>query len=345
MTDDVRPVTRRIRLRTRIAFVIAASTAVPIVSVAAFAGVAFGDVFAAPVVAVFVVWSCGVVAISGWFGWWLAGVAVNPLATLAVQLLKLDPSGLEFRSGALAVHDSDTQEVALVKRVLARALQRARDERGRRELVLSGLMHDLKTPLLGQRLLLSRLSGRTCDAYDHDIIPELRRSVSDAIDRVDALVALLRVDAQIDRGFHVQVDLRGIVSRACDVLGEIARTRNVRVSSFGDGFAVGDPQMLSRAVENVIANAVRYADSCVVVEVRPGLVRVVDDGQGFGSDFYQMTHPFESDRIGPEGSGGTAGLGLYIARQTLELHGGRLRLEESRRGHTAVLMYFGAGPS
>jgi len=133
------------------------------------------------------------------------------------------------------------------------------------------------------------------------------------------------------------VDL-AIVAR--DVLRRIGGLvpDHVAVEIEGRGSAAVEERALERALENVVANGVRHARSRVHVVVRPGVVSVEDDGPGFGIPFEDAVDPF---RPGPTvgGRSGTAGLGLYVARRSLEAFGGRLVLEASRPGRTVLLLY------
>jgi len=101
----------------------------------------------------------------------------------------------------------------------------------------------------------------------------------------------------------------------------------------------GDPELLRRAIENIIRNAIRYSppESPVDIELveRAGRaqVRVRDRGPGVPSEsLSRIFDPFY--RVDPDRSrsGGGVGLGLAIARRAVELHDGSLRASNSNPG-------------
>ena len=101
----------------------------------------------------------------------------------------------------------------------------------------------------------------------------------------------------------------------------------------------GDPELLRRAVENVIRNAIRYSPRDTAVEVKLArsngrvLVDVRDHGPGVPEEalprLFDAFYRVESDRN--RNSGGI-GLGLSIARRAIELHKGHIRARNAKPG-------------
>lgn len=132
------------------------------------------------------------------------------------------------------------------------------------------------------------------------------------------------------------------------VLGEARRIRpaaTVEVATTGVSAAQvrGDARGLSRAIRNVIENAVRYARSRVVVELseQAGLavLTITDDGPGIPpADKERVFERFARADAARGRDGGGAGLGLAIARAILESHGGDIKLDPGHpRGARFVL--------
>jgi two-component system sensor histidine kinase CpxA len=101
----------------------------------------------------------------------------------------------------------------------------------------------------------------------------------------------------------------------------------------------GDPELLRRAVENVIRNAIRYAPVQTTVEVslarHNGQVRVDVRDRGPGVPEEALPRLFDAFyRVEPDRarSGGGVGLGLSIARRAIVLHRGAIRARNAKPG-------------
>jgi two-component system sensor histidine kinase CpxA len=103
--------------------------------------------------------------------------------------------------------------------------------------------------------------------------------------------------------------------------------------------AEGDPELLRRAVENVLRNAIQVApgDSRVSVKVQDNgstvTVRVRDCGPGVPEDLLaRIFDPFFRVDESRDGAGGGTGLGLSIARRAVLLHHGEITAENASPG-------------
>lgn len=202
---------------------------------------------------------------------------------------------------------------------------RARIERHieQRTMMLSGVSHDLRTPLTRLRLGLSLLDDEDREPLEHDV-EEMQRLI-------DAFLDFARVDAEVAASERTDpFDLmRRIVEDAQRggqnvVLGDMA----------GEGTVMLRPRALRRAVENLVANAGRYATSCEVsvqLTERSLRLRVEDDGPGITPDSREdALRPFvRLDPARNQDKGSGVGLGLAIAADIARAHGGVLRLGES----------------
>jgi two-component system sensor histidine kinase CpxA len=107
----------------------------------------------------------------------------------------------------------------------------------------------------------------------------------------------------------------------------------------------GDPELLRRAIENILRNAIRYEPAGSAVEVgltaasSAARISVRDHGLGVPPDALpQIFNPFfrvEADR---NRTSGGVGLGLAIARRAVELHKGTLRAENANPGLRVEIM-------
>jgi signal transduction histidine kinase len=282
----------------------------------------------------------GVVAL--WYATTAARHLVGPLEALTASLRRYDPAGGDAAHPALQEHATEPDETAALKRGLRQAVERIDRDRSQKEAVLGGLMHDLKTPLVAQSLLIERLE-RSSEEDRRLIMAELRRSSIGAVVRLNRLIDVLRVDYASAVGERTRQDVRAVVEDVVAGLEPLTEARGVRIEVEGDWTGTVERDALHRALENVVANGVRHARERVHVGVFAGLVRVTDDGPGFARPFEELVDPFRAGPATSDRTTGTAGLGLYIARRSLESGGGHLKLESSAPGRTVVLLYLGAG--
>lgn len=205
---------------------------------------------------------------------------------------------------------------------------RARIERQTqsRTMMLSGISHDLRTPLTRLRLGLSMVD----DAEAEPMI----RDVEDMERLIEAFLEYGRADA----GDAAElVDLVDIVSRVVDdaVRGG-QKVTLLPIDPSLDGVSVPlRPLAVRRALENLIGNALRYGGTVAQVSValtdRTLRITVEDNGPGIPVDKREEAmRPFT--RLDParnQNTGTGVGLGLAIVADIARLHGGVLRLSES----------------
>ncbi len=205
---------------------------------------------------------------------------------------------------------------------------RARIERQieQRTLMLSGVSHDLRTPLTRMRLGLSMLE-------DEEAGP-LLRDVEDMQRMLDEFLDFAKGEAE---GTPEKTDPHVFV----EMLVQDARRAGHDVTLLppegdGEGTVTLRLTAMKRAVENLISNAVRYggrAEVSVMLSDKTLRIRIEDDGPGIPQDRRaEATRAFT--RLDParnQDRGGGVGLGLAIATDIARAHGGVLRLGESTR--------------
>jgi two-component system sensor histidine kinase CpxA len=204
--------------------------------------------------------------------------------------------------------------------------------------LLLDISHELRSPLarLGVAVELAR-SGADLDANLNRIQKEsdrLNQLVGQLLQvtRAEGDPSLLhREPVRLDEMVQQLVDDSRIEAQAhgCELQYRPSQPATVE----------GDPELLRRAVENVIRNAIRYAPSQTAVEVSLArnngkvLVDVRDRGPGVPEEalprLFDAFYRVEPDRAR---SGGGVGLGLSIARRAIELHRGAIRARNAQPG-------------
>ncbi|MFD3837622.1 ATP-binding protein [Streptomyces sp. NPDC058642] len=266
-----------------------------------------------------------VVVGAGLFGWWLARRITRRL----VILTSAAEDVARTRRLGIQVPVTGYDEVGRLGRAFDRMLGRlAQSEEDQRRLVQDA-GHELRTPLTSLRTNISLL--RRIDELPPEtraeLVADLGQEARELTDLVNELVDLAA--GQSDNEPPQRVDLADIAE---DVAGLARRRtgREVVVRASGDTTTDGRPGMLTRAVSNLVENAVKFdragrapIEITVTGPARPGTVRVevLDRGPGITeADLIRIFDRFyrAADARSLPGSG----LGLSIVREVALAHGG-----------------------
>jgi signal transduction histidine kinase len=242
-------------------------------------------------------------------------------------------------------------ETDLLGRALRYAIERNRLARRlaeldrMRALFLSVVSHDLKSPaasiLAGIDLLLGGRIGEL-DPRQRRALDLMRRNALRQTRLVDDLLAVAVIEAGAMALHPAEVDLGVLVAQIAEELGPLAIERGVALRTEVSGATVlrADPDRLAQAVANLVANAVKFAGTEVVVRASAGTVVVEDDGPGLPPAL--VDHLFERFVRG-EGERAGSGLGLSIVRGIAELHGGTVRAENRPEGGARFVLALSGG--
>jgi signal transduction histidine kinase len=247
------------------------------------------------------------------------------------------------RAGTLSTGELDAlrRELATTAQRLAESRARERAmERSRRELV-AWVSHDLRTPLAGLRAMAEALEDQVAEnpAVYHT---RIRQSVDRLTGMVDDLFELSRIHAGALRLSLEHITLADLVDEAVVGADPLARARGVRL--YADvrtrRSVCVDVNEVSRALTNLVANAIRHtpSDGAVRVEAadRDGyaFLAITDACGGIPAD--DLERVFEVAWRGtpartPEPQAG-AGLGLAIVRGIVEAHAGEVDVHNVAHG-------------
>lgn len=195
-----------------------------------------------------------------------------------------------------------------------------------RTLMLSGVSHDLRTPLTRMRLSLSML--------EDDERAALERDVDDMQEMLDAFLNFVKGAGE---GEPEPVDPHELVATVVENARRAGRNVTLMPpEGEGEGTVQLNLLAMRRALDNLISNAVRYgamAEVSVLLTEKTLRIRVEDDGPGIPENRRaEATRPFTRlDSSRNQDKGGGVGLGLAIATDIARAHGGVLRLSSSVR--------------
>ncbi|MFM2418144.1 MAG: hypothetical protein RL385_2867 [Pseudomonadota bacterium] len=282
----------------------------------------------------------------------LLSVFVTALVVISVQTLQGRSLGrrlLALRRHVAALRAGDltqvlppepaTDELSALRGVLAEATHALSVARDARERLVADAAHELRTPLTLMRTRLDlalrrERSGEELKAALRDTREEVDRLALLAA-RLLELAALGHADAEA-----VRVDLVSLVQRALSEVAFEAEERALALHYEGPAQAwlLGRPEALARLLTNLLANAMRFAESRVRVGLAPSegelTLSVSDDGPGIPqAEREAVFEPFHRVR----GTGAGTGLGLAIVRDVARLHGGRAYVRAGTSGATVVV--------
>ncbi|HEX8438937.1 GAF domain-containing protein [Archangium sp.] len=226
----------------------------------------------------------------------------------------------------------------------ARLFRESQDAIRLRDEFLSIASHELKTPLTSLRLQLS-LIERLMSEESRLKVSAKMEAARRQVDRLASLVNMLLDVSRIATGRVTlelsEVDLNHVVQEALERLREVFEQAGCAVTFQAGGPVVGrwDVLRLDQVVVNLLTNAAKYGQGHpihVQVEATAEQARLTVRDEGIGiapEDLPRLFGRFER-AVSVRHYGGL-GLGLYISREIVQAHGGRVRVD-SRPGEGSI---------
>jgi NtrC-family two-component system sensor histidine kinase KinB len=242
--------------------------------------------------------------------------------------------------------------------VLSDVTELARLDERRLELVAVA-SHELRTPLTTMRMTLSMLHEHAggYNARDRELIETAMLGVEQLADLVDEFLDLTRIEAGQLRLQWTRVVPHELVKSGIKTATPGAEQANVTLEVVEDPSTPsdvdGDPARIAMVLSNLLTNAIKYTPAGGRVQVRTSgtptelTLEVSDTGPGIPAEFrervferfFRVEH---AQKSAPPSAG--VGIGLYIARQVIELHGGTIRCDQGPLGGARFTVTFGKNP-
>jgi two-component system sensor histidine kinase CpxA len=277
--------------------------------------------------------------ISGVVCYLLARYLVSPLIILRDAATRFAAGEHSVRVGArIGKRRDETTELAKDFDVMA---ERIGSLMKLQRQLIGDISHELRSPLarLNVALALARQNTGLEAAHALNRIEEEAQELNDMIGELLTLTRLESWNEPIDTA---QVDISDIVR---DIVGDAdfeaqGSNRGVKLLKCDDCLIIGNNDLLKRAIENVVRNAIHYTDVNTDVEVNvnrmnPDKVEVIvrDHGPGVpDAELGNIFRPFYRTSESRERQTGGTGLGLAISERAVHLHYGTITAENAVGG-------------
>lgn len=259
----------------------------------------------------------------------LAWYFSRPIRNLRLAFDAVAGGKLETRIGTAMGHRKD--ELADLGSDFDRMAERLQNLLDTQRRLLHDVSHELRSPLA--RLQAAADLMRQQPERSAEFIAHIERDTARMDKLIGELLTLARLNAGMTGLPDEAVDLAEIIADIADDAKLEAETRGCTITlDLNAGPTLrGSNELLSRAIENIVRNAIRHSPKGGVVEVSTRItgerfhLTVADQGTGvLDSDLTAIFDPFY--RGGPSQSDGY-GLGLAITRRVIEAHGGQVFAE------------------
>jgi len=250
--------------------------------------------------------------------------ALRPLLNASEMAKKINPNRTDVR---LPPEEIPKEILPLVQAV-NQALDRLEAVfRVQREFTADAA-HELRTPLTILRSRVDTLADRGISKALHQDIEGMARIVSQLLDIAE--LETFSIDPL------EKADLRAICAEVAEFAAPLALAKGKNIALSGSDASVwvnGNPEMLSRAIRNLVENAINHSPPGTTVEIvveSSGMVRVLDEGPGIKEDERELIFQrfWRRDRRRT----GNAGLGLSIVQRIADTHAATISVENRPTG-------------
>lgn len=220
-----------------------------------------------------------------------------------------------------------------------------REMEARKDAFIVMASHELKTPVTSLKAFTQILQRRLASQTDPRTLAMLVR-METQLERLISLIGDLLDVSRMQSGILTyrdsSFDFDAMVRETVRDMQAVATAHTIQMEGESGTRVYGDRDRLSQALANLVANAIKYSPDAPTIFVRlgniaepgGGLVEVAVRDHGVGIAERHQAHIFERFYQADDERGGTyagLGIGLFVAHQFVERHGGRLWVE-SREG-------------
>ena len=228
----------------------------------------------------------------------------------------------EFKpSGAAEIRQAGYEFDRMRKRIVRHLNQRSE--------MLSGISHDLRTPLTRMKLQIAFIKDQ-----------ELAKKLSEDINEMEKM---LNEYLQFTSSSYLEKDEQFNISDLINEIIEKYNNKNISTNITPRLYISGRKNLIRRCINNLLDNSIKYADK-VKIEINKNnnnlFINIEDNGPGIPEQEYDnVFKPFYKIDKGRADSKSSVGLGLSIASDIIRSHGGNIKLEKSSMNGLGVKIF------
>jgi two-component system sensor histidine kinase CpxA len=271
--------------------------------------------------------------------WWLLAVGIaSPIRHLTAVVDRFGRGDLESR--APVERRDEVGNLAEAFNQMAGRIQLLLTAERR---LLQDISHELRSPLTRLNLGLELL--RTTDQRERGI-ERLQGDLDRLTQLVGSLIEMTRAEGDPSCRKSDAVDVSTILQEAVESCRVEAELRDCQLAVSGNALQPvrGDRELIRRAIDNVLRNAIRYAPARTAIDIhvdereQHAMVSIRDYGPGVPETLLpRLTDAFFRVDAARDAATGGVGLGLAIARRAVLLHHGTLVAENAHPGLRVTL--------
>ncbi|MBD8601436.1 heavy metal sensor histidine kinase [Pseudomonas sp. CFBP 8771] len=271
---------------------------------------------------------------------------LRPLREMAAHATDISPARLHSRMSS----DNTPVELQQLSEAYNAMLDRLAEGYQRLNQFSADLAHEIRTPvgsLMGHCQVALR-QGRSADEYQ-----ALLASNLEELERISRIVESILFLARADDAQAVvqrqPLQVHDELERVTEYFEGLAEERKIRLLISGDATLHADPLLLRRALSNLVANAIRYADphsdALISVESAEGQCVIVVENQGPALEPSALASLFDRFYRGDasrQHNSDSNGLGLAIVAAIMQLHAGEASVTQPQPGRIRFALHFPA---
>ena len=228
----------------------------------------------------------------------------------------------EFRpSGAMEIRQAGHEFEMMRKRILRHLNQRNE--------MLSGISHDLRTPLTRMKLQIAFIE-------DKDLANKLAEDINE-------MEKMLNEYLQFTSSSYIEKNEMFNLSELIEEIVIKYNNKNIQKNLLPRIYVNGRKNLINRCLNNIIDNALKYGDKIKIKLTKKNtnlFITIDDDGPGIPiKEHENVFKPFYKINKGRADSKSSVGLGLSIASDIIRSHGGSITLDKSKMNGLSVKIF------